>query len=206
MTAHFQRKGLVNGSIPLIPYLKSLGRNLLPIACHEKFSACTANKNRKRHHMLVSFSFVSLAFVAGVFAFALFAFNSHAPYSQLNPVKILANISGLALIYGSGMLMLERLRDRDAKSSYQDWYLPGLALALGVSGMGVQLIRLFDIPVLAYPLYFVHLILAFNLVAFLPFSKLAHLVYRTVAITFDEHIRSNAKTNSSLKGSSHETP
>lgn len=206
MTAHYQRRGLVSGSIPMVPYLKSLGRYLLPIARHEKFSDCTANKNRKRHHMLVSFSFVSLAFVAGVFAFALYAFNSHAPYSQLNPVKILANVSGLALIYGSVMLILERLRDRDAKNSYPDWYLPGLALALGVSGMGVQLIRLFHIPVLAYPLYFVHLILAFNLVAFLPFSKLAHLVYRTVAMTFEEHIRSNAKPNIPLKGASHETP
>ena len=149
MTVHYQRRGLVSGSIPMVPYLKSLGRYLLPIARHEKFSDCTANKDRKRHHILVSFSFVSLAFVA--------------------------NVSGLALIYGSVMLILERLWDRDAKSSYPDWYLPGLTLA-------------------------------FNLVAFLPFSKLAHLVYRTVAMTFDEHIRSNTKTKIPLKGASHETP
>ncbi len=191
MTSHYRRQGLMSNkeAVSIVPYLKSLSRHLLPITRHDKFSDCSANRGRKRHHILVSFSFVNLAFVAGAFAFALYAFNSHAPYAQINPIKILANVSGLSLIYGSLMLIRERLRDKDARNSYFDWYLLCLALSLGITGMAVQGIRLLDIPAIAYPLYFIHLLLAFNLVAFLPFSKLAHLVYRTVAVTFDAHVR-----------------
>ena len=138
--------------------------------------------------MMVAFSFVSLAFVAGAFVFALYILNSHGPYSQINPVKILANISGIALIWGSLLLILERRTKSKQTSNYFDWYLLGLTLSLGVTGMLTQTLRLADIPWAAYSMYFIHLIFAFNLMAFLPYTKLAHFVYRTVAVTYHHYI------------------
>jgi len=165
-------------------FLSTVINQLPAIITHERFSTCTDNKGRKRSHMLVAVSFVSLAFVAAAFVFALYILDSHGPYSQINPVKILANISGIALIWGSLILIRERRAKSKQTSTYFDWYLLGLTLSLGITGMLTQILRLADIPWAAYPMYFIHLIFAFNLVAFLPYTKLSHFVYRTVAIAY----------------------
>jgi quinone-modifying oxidoreductase subunit QmoC len=39
----------------------------------------------------------------------------------------------------------------------------------------------------SYTIYFLHLMLIWFTFAYLPFSKLAHLVYRTVAMTYAEY-------------------
>jgi len=58
---------------------------------------------------------------------------------------------------------------------------------LGVTGMGTQVTRLAGWAGLSYTVYFIHLMLIWFTFAFLPFSKLAHLVYRTVAIAYAEY-------------------
>ncbi len=167
-----------------VEFFKILIRELPGIIRHDRFSSCSENKSRKLSHIMVSASFAGLAFVAGAFVFALYALGSHGPYSQLNPVKIFANISGIALIAGSMMLIRERFRASRQTSEYFDWYLLFLAGFLGITGMLTQILRLAGIPSAAYVMYFIHLIFAFNLIAFLPYTKLAHLVYRTLAVVF----------------------
>lgn len=174
----------VPASIDFKRFLITIITQLPAIIRHERFSTCSENKGRKISHMMVAFSFASLAFVAGVFVFALYVLNSHGPYDQVNPVKILANVSGIALIVGSLLLIRERRANAGQINGYFDWYLLGLAFFLGITGMLTQVLRLANIPWAAFSMYFIHLLFAFNLVAFLPYTKLAHLVYRTVAIAF----------------------
>ena len=64
--------------------------------------------------------------------------------------------------------------------------LVGLVLGLGISGLLTEVTRLAGWAGITYGMYFVHLIFVFNLFAFLPFSKLAHMVYRTVALAYGE--------------------
>ncbi len=181
----YARLGKVTpGPIDFKRFLITLIIQLPAIIKHERFSTCSENKGRKISHMMVAFSFTSLAFVAGAFVFALYVLNSHGPYDQINPVKILANVSGIALIAGSLLLISERRANARQANGYFDWYLLGLALFLGITGMLTQMLRLADISWAAYSMYFIHLLFAFNLVAFLPYTKLAHLVYRTVAIAY----------------------
>jgi quinone-modifying oxidoreductase subunit QmoC len=47
--------------------------------------------------------------------------------------------------------------------------------------------RLGGIAWLAYTVYAIHLVLVWSLFAYTPFSKLAHLVYRTVALAYNEY-------------------
>ncbi|MBI9085300.1 MAG: quinone-interacting membrane-bound oxidoreductase complex subunit QmoC [Desulfobacterales bacterium] len=190
MQANFFYRGLSNDTpVEPVAFLKTLVTTLPEIIKHEKFATCTQNRGRKLSHMLVSFSYLNLALVAGTFVFALYILDSHGPYSQLNPIKIFANLSGIALIAGSLMLIKDRLKSHQEQSFYFDWYLLGLSLFLGITGMITQFLRLADRPEMAIAIYFIHLVLVFNLIAFLPYSKLAHFIYRTVAVTYSAYAR-----------------
>jgi len=167
-------------------FLKALWKILPTILKHDKFSECTENKDRSTAHLMVFWSFVALFVVTNIFFVALYVFQQHGPYSQLNPVKWLANAAGVALVIGSALMIKNRLAKKDQTSSYKDWYLLGLVLGLGVTGVLTEATRLAGMAGLTYLMYFIHLVFVFNLFAFLPFSKLAHLVYRTVAMAYNE--------------------
>jgi quinone-modifying oxidoreductase subunit QmoC len=168
-------------------FIQALIRSIPTILRHAKFNECTENKARGTSHMLVLFSFIGLFIVTNIFFVAIYVFQNHGPYSQLNPVKWLANVSGVALIIGSILLIKQRMDKPDQKSAYKDWLLLGLVLGLGVTGMGTQIARLAGWAAVSYTVYFIHLMLIWFTFAYLPFSKLAHLVYRTAAMTYAEY-------------------
>ena len=168
-------------------FIQALIRAIPTILRHAKFNECTENKARGTSHMLVLFAFIGLFIVTSIFFVAIYGLQIHGPYSQLNPVKWLANVSGVALIIGSILLIKQRLNKPDQKSAYKDWLLLGLVLGLGVTGMGAQLTRLAGWAAPSYTVYFIHLMLIWFTFAYLPFSKLAHLVYRTAAMTYAEY-------------------
>ena len=168
--------GIVKGIITMIP----------SIAKHSKFNECSENQERSTAHMMVLFSFIGLAIVTGCFFLAEWVFQIEGPYRQINPVKWIGNVSGIALIIGSILLIKNRLAKTDQYSAYKDWSLLGLVLALGLTGMLTEMCRLGGLAFLTYLIYFLHLLFIWSLFAYTPFSKLAHLVYRTVALGYNE--------------------
>jgi len=169
--------GLIKGLIAALP----------TILAHKKFDECGDNKDRSLAHLLVFYSFIGLLVVTTIFFVALYILKIHGPYSQLNPVKWLGNISGVALIVGSFLMIQNRRAKTDQSSSYTDWYLLVLVFGLGVTGMGTQITRLMDWGFITYALYFIHLVMVFCLFLYTPFSKLAHIVYRTVAMAYAQY-------------------
>ena len=170
-----------------VGFVKALIRVIPTILSHSKFNECTENRERATAHMMVLYGFIGLFIVTNIFFVVLYVFQIHGPYSQLNPVKWLANVAGVALIIGSGLMIKSRLGQKDQVTTYKDWYLIGLAFALGVTGMLAQMTRLGGMAGASYFVYFIHLIFVFALFAYTPFSKLAHLVYRTVAMAYAEY-------------------
>lgn len=168
-------------------YILALIKVIPTILKHSKFSECGENKERSSGHLMVLYSFIGLFIVTNIFFVTLYGLQIHGPYSQINPVKWLANVSGVVLVAGGYLLMKSRMDKKDQTNSYKDWYLIGLVLGLGVSGMLTEITRLAGWAAGSYALYFIHLIFVFNLFAFLPFSKLAHLVYRTLAMAYAEY-------------------
>jgi quinone-modifying oxidoreductase subunit QmoC len=199
MQANYARRGLHQRPIEPMKLIKTLIKIFPSILMHKDFSTCGENRQRKLSHLLVSVSFVNLALVAGIFVFALYILNAHGPYSQWNPVKIFANLSGIALIVGGSWLLRDRIKTQATQNTYFDWYLLFLVLLLGVTGMFTQILRLLDAPMIALMTYFLHLIMAFNLIALLPFTKMAHFVYRIVAIAFRAYALDEATPAKSVR-------
>ncbi len=184
-------------NIEVVGFIKAFVRIIPTILLHRKFSECTENKDREIAHLLTLCGFIGLFIVTSVIFLILYGSYLlpggpvHGPWSQLNPIKWLANIAGVALIVGTSLMIKNRISKKDQTSSYFDWYLIYLAFGLGVTGMAVQLTRLAGWAVVSFATYYIHLILVFALFAYLPFSKLAHLVYRTVAMTYNEYAGRN---------------
>ncbi len=176
---------------------------------HTQFRDCGADaKSQKRFqgHLLVMYAFIALFIVTSVVALGhwggdfflgkvlglkdpftqLLAASGHTPMPLWSPVKILANVGALMLIIGLTFLTSRRV-SLDANkqgSSWDDWYLLTLIWVLALSGLGAEVFRLMGLKTIAYPTYYVHLIAVFMLIAYLPWSKLGHLVYRTVALAY----------------------
>ena len=166
---------------------KALIRVLPTIFKHQKFNECTENKERSTAHMMVLFSFIGLFVVTACFFFAEWVLHIEGPYPQISPIKWLANVSGVALVVGGLLLLKNRLGQTDSINRYWDWYLVGLVVALGLTGMLTEIVRLGGYFDLSAVLYFLHLVFVWALFAYTPFSKLAHLVYRTVAMAYSEY-------------------
>jgi quinone-modifying oxidoreductase subunit QmoC len=173
--------------IEVAGFLQALWRTIPTIFKHTKFTECTTNRERSTAHMMVFYGFLGLFIVTNIFFVVLYVFQIHGPYSQLNPVKWLANVSGIALVIGGLLMIKSRLDKKDQASSYWDWSLIILALGLGVTGLLTEMTRLGGLATSSYAMYFIHLIFVFWLFAYLPFSKLAHLVYRTLAMAYAEY-------------------
>ncbi len=104
------------------------------------------------------------------------------------PVRLLGTVAGLFLLYGTTMLILDRLHraNRAAKESKaSDWTLLALLWITGLTGFLIELaLYLPQPPAWGYWVFLFHVSVAMELVLLAPFMKLAHAVYRPVALFF----------------------
>ncbi len=167
---------------------QALVRVIPTVLKHGKFNECESNKDRATPHMMVLYSFIGLFIVTSIGFVLLYIAQIPGPYSQLSPMKWLANISGVALVIGSGLMIKNRLdKKEEQKSYYKDWFILGVVFSLGLTGMLTEMARLAHMAYVSYFFYFLHLIAIFNLFVFLPYSKMAHLVYRLTAMAYAEY-------------------
>ncbi len=168
------------------------------VATHVKWKKCgystAADEQKFKGHFILFYGFIALAIVTSIVAVShwggkvvsFIAPLGHTPMELWNPVKVLANVGALMLLYGLTQLTKRRLNQDPTKqgSSFYDWYLLGVIWFIALTGIFAELLRLANVPVLAYPIYYFHLICVFMLFAYLPWSKLGHLVYRTAALVY----------------------
>lgn len=165
------------------------------ILSHKRFNECGANKNRVNGHLPLLFAFIALFIVTGYSmvrkdVVGMFVEGLHGPLAMTDPFKILANVAAIAMIVGIGILWMNRARMEEEKGStptFYDWFLIVKIMTVGVTGLAAELTRLVGIPVLAYLFYYVHLVSVFMLFLYMPYSKFAHMVYRTFAMAFEKY-------------------
>ncbi|MEJ2078084.1 MAG: hypothetical protein P8Z74_08780 [Acidobacteriota bacterium] len=110
------------------------------------------------------------------------------PFPFWDPAKILANIGALLFLGGAIWAIARRLRgDKGVgTTTAADWIFLGIVAGVGITGLASEALRFAQSASVGFPVYFVHLVLAFMLLMYLPYSKFAHIFYRTAALVYAE--------------------
>jgi quinone-modifying oxidoreductase subunit QmoC len=167
------------------------------ILAHSKFADCNVNRLRQWGHLLLFYAFAGLTLttmwavaylygneIFGIQAFGPFHFGE-SPYPMSDPVKILALVSSLAFAAGFVIILLNRFAKagKAGLGSYFDWIFLLIVFGVGTTGMLSWALRLADMDA-GYVVYYFHLVFIWSLFAYAPYSKFAHLFYRTTAMVF----------------------
>jgi len=113
----------------------------------------------------------------------------HGSLPLTDPFKTLANISAIALLYGVWVLASDRIKLEKrgkANRTFYDWFLIWEIAAVGITGLLAELLRWDGMPTLGYLIYFLHLVSVLMLFLYMPYTKFAHIVYRTTAMCFEK--------------------
>jgi len=173
--------------------------SIVEILSHKRFKECGTNSDRTRGHLPLMLAFIGL-FIVTCWSLlkndvlGLIWPSLHGPMPLYDPFKILANVSAIALLFGIYVLWSNRSKAESEGTSsrtFYDWFLIWMIMAVGVTGFGAQVIRWINIPSLGYFVYFLHLVSVMMLFLYLPYTKFAHIAYRTTAMTFERY-RSSA--------------
>lgn len=167
------------------------------ILSHTKFRQCETNRPRTVGHMLLLFGFIGAMITTGAVLVAVFIphylqllglENLHSlfevPMNLPNPIKFLGAASGVAILIGCGMLIGRRWTNKDdvGANGYTDYLFLYMVFFAALTGMAAWLIRLTGAAMVAYVSYFLHLVSVFFLLWYMPYSKFAHMIYRTLAL------------------------
>jgi ferredoxin/nitrate reductase gamma subunit len=103
-----------------------------------------------------------------------------------DPVRMLGTVAGLLMVYGVTVAIIRRVRKTDASSANSapsDWVFLALLWLAGVTGFALEVAIYLPQPHdWSYWMLLTHLVVVFELLIMLPFSKFAHAIYRTVAL------------------------
>jgi quinone-modifying oxidoreductase subunit QmoC len=157
---------------------------VLEIMTHVRFSKCVEQKNRRWGHLLAFWGFVGLGIMGTIVGIGSMIGVMHTPISMTNPLKMFANASAAALLAGSILLLIDRIQDpvKRASSTYFDWFFLLTLTGAVLTGILSEIFRLVQTDAVMYGVYVIHLMLILLLILYAPYSKFAHLIYRTVAM------------------------
>ena len=102
------------------------------------------------------------------------------------PVRVLGMAGGLACLYGLAVAAARRWRSAKPPynaSRFADWFLLALLAATVITGLATMVVVYLPQPSrVAYALFLTHVVLAMDLIVLLPLTKLAHAMYRPLAL------------------------
>jgi len=180
--------------------LESLGQVQFRRECDTDVAAATPDaapsgvvpwyRRRWLVHAFTLWGFLGLLAATGLdYGLALLGIKATGiPVPLWYPVRMLGTVAGLLLVYGVSVLIVDRYRKANrsvTRSTTADWMLLGLLWVTGVTGFALELaLYLPNAPAWGYWVFLVHVAVAMELVLLAPFMKLAHAIYRPVALFF----------------------
>ncbi len=167
------------------------------VLAHKKFAECKVNSLRRIGHSLLFFGFGGLFLTT---AWAVIYMYGHEflglepigplhfgmpPVPNADPLKMLALASSVAFGLGVLILLINRFvaAGKAGLGSYFDWTFMIVMIGTGLTGMAAWGLRLGEMEI-GYVVYYFHLVFIWTLMAYAPYSKFAHMFYRTTALIF----------------------
>lgn len=168
-------------------FVANLAPVLVEISTHKRFGSCDAAASRRWGHFTLLWGFVGAAVTSGFIILALYVIKSEMPLPLLHPFKLLGNLSAVLLVVGGSILLNNRLvgGDRTGSPTAFDNFFLFVVLLLIASGVLTEVARFLFPPALAVWIYILHLSTVLTLFATFPYSKFAHMVYRTLAMVHE---------------------
>ncbi len=179
---------LGDGSPRAGSFLPHLLPVLTEVATHKRFASCEAARPRRLGHLLLLWGFVGAAITSGLLVVALYGFQTELPLPLSHPFKVLGNVSAVLLVAGGALVVKHRLADSDraGTSTAFDTFFLSVVVAVIATGVLSELGRFAFPAELACAVYVIHLGVVLSLFLTFPYSKFAHLMYRTLALV---HVR-----------------
>ncbi len=182
-----------SGAIPLGEAIKNV---IMQILRHDNFKDCEANQPRYLAHLMIFYGFVACFVATAISGGFIWATELHLiathdwlpPWSPLSIVKILGNLGGVAILVGCILVLINRSSNKEkaGEPTFADTIFTWVVVLTVATGFLTQFARWADATSLSYLLYSIHLVFIFYLIAYLPYSKFAHMAYRTVALIYAE--------------------
>jgi quinone-modifying oxidoreductase, subunit QmoC len=111
------------------------------------------------------------------------------PVPIWSPIRLLGTLAGLLLMYGTSVSIVRRLSKTGRASEHStaaDWSFLVMMWLSGVSGLALEMaLYLPTPPIWGYWMLLGHVTVAMEMLLLLPFTKFAHVIYRTVALYLD---------------------
>ena len=151
------------------------------VILQKKQQKCEKN-GRYIAHLAVFWGFLGLL-LATILVFGVDFFGFPGFFRVV--AKIVGILFGAALIYGCLFFIIRRLGSKDSYSKYShesDWVFLVLLFLSGLTGFALDIFKWLNLPWPTYIAFAVHLVVVFDLLVTLPFTKFAHAMYRPFAI------------------------
>jgi len=157
------------------------------IGAHSRFGSCATARPRRLGHLLLLWGFVGAAVTSALLIVAMYVQKLEMPLPLDHPYKLLGNLSGAVLVVAAALLVGLRLGDSAASGASRafDTFFLAVVVTVIATGMAVELTRLADAAAPALALYVVHLASVLALFLTFPYSKFAHVLYRTLAMAHE---------------------
>ena len=194
----FNESGVQEDVTPKMTMVQALTATVTDIVLHRRFNDCGAAHARKWVHLLILFGFVGLAVTTGLVFVGMYVFGLQTPMPLDHPFKILGNVSAVTitvgLIIAIGRRLTPALSVDNGRNAYQDVLFLGALTVVVATGIFSEVFRLATAHGLAAGAYFLHLVFILFLFMYAPFSKFAHVIYHTTAVTWAHHVGRELKT------------
>jgi quinone-modifying oxidoreductase subunit QmoC len=165
-------------------FLAALWPVVLDILGHKSFGSCEKVSSRRWAHLALFWGFVGAAVTSGLLIWAIYVAGAEMPLPLGNPIKLLGNLSAVLLVVGGVLLFVSRFKTHRSliNTSAFDLFFLGVVALVIATGVIVEAARFVLSAEAAGFLYTVHLGVVLTLFLTFPYSKFAHMLYRTLAL------------------------